>query len=59
MLTAALLAGKSLADLTFGGAFLWYLVKFIIYGAVAFGGILLGKHLRKKHDEKQQDEKQA
>ena len=52
MLTAVLLAGKSLADLTFGGAFLWYLVKFIIYGAVAFGGILLGCKLRKSKNAK-------
>lgn len=38
--------------MTFGGAFLWYLIKFIVCGVVAFGAILLGINLRKKKNEK-------
>lgn len=39
---------KGVADLTFGGAFAWYLVKYIVSGAVALGAILLGIKLRKR-----------
>lgn len=39
-MTGALLL-KGLADLTFGGAFLWYLVKFLVSLGVAYGAILL------------------
>ena len=38
MVTTVFLA-KSLADLSFGGAFAWYLVKFLISLVVAFAGI--------------------
>lgn len=44
---------KGITDLTFGGAFLWYLVKYIVSAAVAFGGIMLGIRLRKRKNEKQ------
>lgn len=53
MLTGALLA-KGLTDLTFGGAFLWYLVKFFVSGGVAFGAILLGIKLRKIKNAKKE-----
>lgn len=43
---------KGIADLTFGGAFAWYLVKYIVSAAVAFGAILLGIKLRKKKNAK-------
>ena len=48
----ALLVVNSIADLSFGGAFLWYLAKYIIYGVVAFCGILLGIRLRKNKNAK-------
>ncbi len=53
MVTGIVLA-KGLADMTFGGAFLWYLVKYIIYAAVAFSAIMLGIRLRKKKNEKKE-----
>lgn len=43
---------KGVADFTFGGAFVWYLIKYIISGAVALGAILLGIKLRKKKNLK-------
>jgi len=43
---------KGIADFTFGGAFVWYLIKYIISGAVALGAILLGIKLRKKKNAK-------
>jgi len=51
MYTMALLA-KTLVDLSFGGAFVWYLVKFLVSACVAFGGIKLGIKLRKSKNEK-------
>lgn len=47
MLLNTLLA-KGVADLTFGGAFAWYFVKYIVSGAVALGAIMLGIKLRKR-----------
>ena len=46
MLMGTLLA-KSLTDLTWGGAFVWYLVKFIVSVVLAFCAIMLGIRLRK------------
>ena len=46
MLIGTLLA-KGLTDLTWGGAFLWYLVKFIVSAALALCAIMLGIRLRK------------
>ena len=43
---------KGLADLTFGGAFLWYLVKFLVSVGLAYGAILLGIKWRKSKNEK-------
>ncbi len=43
---------KTVADLTFGGAFLFYLVKALIYMAVGFGAICLGIRLRKNKNAK-------
>ena len=51
MITGALLA-KGLTDLTFSGAFLWYLVKFLISGGIAFLAILVGIKLRKSKNAK-------
>lgn len=51
MLLTTLLA-KGISDMTFGGAFVWYLLKYIISGAVAFGAILLGIRLRKNKNAK-------
>lgn len=39
---------KGLVDLTFGGAFAWYLVKFLVSLLVAFLGIKLGIEWRKR-----------
>lgn len=51
-MTGALLL-KGLADLTFGGAFLWYLVKFLVSLGVAYGAILLGIKWRKSKMKRQ------
>lgn len=50
------LLAKSLTDLSFGGAFLWYLVKFLISGALAFVAILLGIKWRKSKNAKTAEE---
>jgi len=50
MITAFL--AKGIADFTFGGAFLWYLVKYLVSAVVAFGGIMLGIRLRKNKNAK-------
>lgn len=50
-MTGALLL-KGLVDLTFGGAFLWYLVKFLVSVGLAYGAILLGIKWRKSKNEK-------
>lgn len=44
---------ESVGELSFGGAFLWYLVKYIVYGVVAYCGILLGIRLRKNKNAKE------
>ena len=54
----ALLA-KSVADLSFGGAFAWYVGKYILSGALAFGVILLGIRLRKKKNAGMETQKAA
>lgn len=43
---------KSIADLTFGGAFLWYLIKALVSGVLAYCAILLGIRLRKSKNAK-------
>ena len=43
---------KSIADLSFGGAFLWYFVKALISIVFAYGAILLGIRLRKSKNAK-------
>ena len=50
MITAFL--AKGIADFTFGGAFLWYLVKYLVSAVVAFCGIMLGIRLRKSKNAK-------
>ncbi len=47
------LLAKGITDFTFGGAFLWYLVKYLISAVVAFGGIMLGIRLRKNKNAKE------
>lgn len=51
MNTAVLLA-KGLVDLSFGGAFAWYLAKYLVSAVVAFAGIKLGIKLRKAKNAK-------
>lgn len=51
MMMGALLA-KGIADFTFGGAFLWYLVKFIVSIILAFCAIMIGIKWRKSKNEK-------
>ncbi|MBO5484099.1 MAG: hypothetical protein J5979_02685 [Lachnospiraceae bacterium] len=51
MMVGVLLA-KSIADLSFGGAFAWYLVKFLISMALAVCGVLLGMKWRKSKNAK-------
>lgn len=43
---------KGLADLTFGGAFLWYLVKFLVSMALAGVAVMAGIKLRKRKNDK-------
>lgn len=43
---------KSIADLSFGGAFLWYFIKALVSIALAYGAILLGIKLRKSKNAK-------
>lgn len=43
---------KGLVDLSFGGAFMWYLVKFLVSVAVAYAAIVLGIKLRKSKNSK-------
>lgn len=50
-MTGVLIA-KSLVDLTFGGAFLWYLVKFLVSIGIAFLAIMLGIKWRKSKNPK-------
>ena len=49
---ATVFLAKSLADLSFGGAFAWYFVKFLISVVVAFAGIKAGIALRKSKNAK-------
>ncbi len=48
----SVLLAKSIADLSFGGAFIWYLVKFIISLALAVGAVLAGIRLKKHKKSK-------
>lgn len=50
------LLAKSIADLSFGGAFLWYFIKALISGALAYCAILLGIKLRKSKNAKAEAE---
>lgn len=49
------LLAKSIADLTLGGAFAWYLIKFIVSAALAYGAVLLGIKWRKSKDAKKKE----
>ena len=51
------LLAKSIADLTFGGEFLWYLIKALVSAAVAYAAILLGIRWRKSKNAKAAAEK--
>lgn len=46
------LLAKTVADLSLGGAFAWYLVKYLLSGVLALGAIVLGIKLRKKKNAK-------
>ena len=46
------LLAKGLADLTFGGAFLWYLIKFLVSVGLAYVAILFGIKWRKSKNSK-------
>lgn len=46
------LLAKGIGDFTFGGAFLWYLAKYLVCGVLAFVAILCGIKLRKKKNAK-------
>ena len=50
---------KSVADLSFGGAFAWYAIKYLISGALALGAIMLGIKLRKNKNAKVEAQKAA
>ncbi len=50
---------KSVADLSFGGAFAWYGIKYLISGALALGAIMLGIKLRKNKIAKMESQKPA
>lgn len=47
-----LFMAKGLVDLSFGGAFMWYLVKFLVSVVVAYAAIVLGIKLRKSKNSK-------
>ena len=49
---AGVVLAKTIADLSFGGALAWYLVKFLVSMAVAFCAILLGIKWRKSKNAK-------
>lgn len=53
------LLAKSVADLSFGGAFAWYAVKYLLSGALALGAIMLGIKLRKNKNAKMEAQKAA
>lgn len=53
------LLAKSVADFTFGGAFAWYAVKYILSGALALGAIMLGIKLRKNKNARLEAESAA
>lgn len=52
----SVLLAKTVAELSFGGAFAWYLVKFLISLAVAVGAVLLGIRWRKSKNAKKEAE---
>ena len=51
-MTIGVLLAKGVADFTFGGAFFWYLVKFLVSIILAFCAILLGIRWRKSKNIK-------
>ena len=50
----SVLLAKGIADLSFGGAFAWYLVKFLVSVALAVAGIMLGIKWRKSKNAKKE-----
>lgn len=53
------LLAKTLETLSFGGAFAWYLVKYIVSGALALGAIALGIRLRKRKNTRMESRSEA
>lgn len=43
-----------MGELTLAQAFIYYLIRLIMFGVVAAGGIAIGIQLRKKKNEKEQ-----
>ena len=52
----SVLLAKSIADLSFGGAFAWYLVKFLVSLALAVCAVLVGIKWRKSKNAKKEAE---
>ena len=48
------LLAKGIADLSFGGALLWYVVKYIVSAALAVAAVMLGIRLRNKNAKTEQ-----
>ena len=46
------LLAKGIDDLYFGGALLWYVVKYIVSAALAVAAVMLGIRLRKNKNAK-------
>lgn len=46
------LMAKTLVDLSFGGTFVWYLIKFIVSLALAIVAVMLGIKWRKSKNAK-------
>ena len=53
------LLAKSVADFTFGGAFAWYFIRFVLSGVLALGAIMLGIKLRKNKNARLEAETAA
>lgn len=52
----SVLLAKSIADLSFGGAFAWYLVKFLVSLVLAVVAVMAGIKWRKSKNAKKEAE---
>ncbi len=57
----AMLADEALnlTNMSFGQAFAWYAVKFVVYAFVAFAGIKIGIALRKRKNSSVEEQSNA